>query len=142
MNKKNPLTEREIARWVWQILTALNYLHTMKVMHRDMKLENVMMYHSDANGEPICKVTDFGFAQYVQPEGQDNIKIGTPLYMAPEILNENSYDNKIDIWAIGVLTTELLTGHPPFLGKSKEEVYYKICNKEPNIGSFEKKRMK
>ena len=63
----------------------------------------------------------------MQSDGQESIKVGTPIYMAPEVINDKSYDNKIDIWALGVITTELLTGHPPFLSKNKRQLQYKIC---------------
>ena len=131
IKQKKPLSEGEVARWIWQLLTALNYLHTMKVMHRDLKLENVLMDYSD--GEHVCKVTDFGFAHFMQADGEDNEIIGTPFYMAPEVINGKNYDNKVDIWALGVITAELLTGHPPFLANNKAQLFDKICNSEPNF---------
>ena len=66
VESNTPLSEGEVSRWIWQLLTALNYIHTVKVMHRDLKLENVLMDFSDAyeeEGELICKLTDFGFAK-------------------------------------------------------------------------------
>ena len=55
------------------------------------------------------------------------------MYMAPEVIKQESYDNKVDIWALGVITTELLTGHSPFTATTKKELFNNILTKEPNI---------
>ena len=118
MEVKHTLSEGEVVNWVYQILYALNFLHHEKVMHRDLKLENVMMDFSDVkreDGELICKITDFGFAKKINMDEPAEI-IGTPLYMAPEVIEGKKYDNRVDIWALGVITAELLLGHLPFNG--------------------------
>jgi serine/threonine protein kinase len=65
------------------------------------------------------KITDFGFACFYKPgEGRKEV-LGSPLYMAPEIISESSYDQKVDIWSVGVIAYILLSGRPPFRGKAK-----------------------
>ncbi len=73
------------------------------------------------------KITDFGFACFFKP-GDAALRevLGSPLYMAPEIIQEQPYDHKVDIWSIGVITYILLSGRPPFKGKSKNEIFRSI----------------
>lgn len=69
------------------------------------------------------KITDFGFACFFQPgEGKKEI-LGSPLYMAPEIIHGDSYDARVDIWSTGVITYILLCGRPPYKGKTREEIF-------------------
>ena len=60
--------------------------------------------------------------------------LGSPLYMAPEIVQEQAYDAKVDIWSVGVIAHIMLSGRPPFFGKSKQEIYKAIVNKKPDFG--------
>ena len=69
----------------------------------------------------------------MQPGEEVTKMIGSPMYMAPEVVMRESYDNKVDIWALGVITTELLTGHPPFNATTKQELFYNVVSKHPNI---------
>jgi calcium-dependent protein kinase len=72
------------------------------------------------------KVVDFGFAKHFDPKKGLNELLGTPLYMAPELINKQSYDQKVDIWALGVITYVLLCGKQPFPAKTREELFTKI----------------
>ena len=104
---------------IYQILLAINYIHNSGVVHRDLKLENIMIdVEESADGQTnlVCKVTDFGFACLLDPRRPSSLSIGTPMYMAPDVLNMK-YDNKADIWSLGVIAYILLTGKPPFDGK-------------------------
>lgn len=106
-------TERDAANIVKQILMALNYMHKKGVVHRDLKMENVMVdieEDEDGEAEIICKVADFGFATILEKGQTSRHKMGTPLYMAPEIITGRSYDSKVDLWALGVLSYCLLSG--------------------------------
>lgn len=80
------------------------------------------------------KVTDFGFACFYSPsKDEDGPKevLGSPLYMAPEIIkNESSYDSKVDLWSIGVITYIMLSGRPPFRGKTREEIFESVLRAE------------
>lgn len=95
-----------------QILDALIYAHKNSVLHRDLKPENILLM--EKRKKQIVKVTDFGLARFIKPGSISASTAGTPLYMAPEVWSGN-YDEKSDIWSIGVMLYELLTGVPPFL---------------------------
>jgi len=123
-----PFNERDVANIIYQILLAINYIHTSGVVHRDLKLENIMIdieESLDGQTNVICKVTDFGFACLLDPRRARSLSIGTPLYMAPDVLNK-MYDNKADIWSLGVIAYILLTGKPPFDGKDDDELFKQI----------------
>lgn len=76
------------------------------------------------------KLTDFGFATFTQQNKQLSEVLGSPIYMPPEIVLSKNYDHKVDVWSAGVVTYVLITGKPPFYGKSKEELYLAIKNNE------------
>jgi calcium-dependent protein kinase len=109
---------------------ALNYMHLNKIVHRDIKPENVLIENL-VNLE--IKLTDFGFATYFDQKNELNEVLGSPLYMPPEIVSHKSYDSKVDIWSAGIMTYVLLIGKPPFLGKTKSEVYSAIKEKPLTI---------
>lgn len=74
------------------------------------------------------KITDFGFACVFNPkEGLQDV-LGSPLYMAPEIIKETKYDNRVDVWSCGVIAYILLCGRPPFRGKAKPDIFKSILN--------------
>lgn len=110
--RRKRMTEKDAATIFSQILMALNYMHSQKIVHRDIKLENVLMSSVEPDNLDI-KVTDFGFAASYKDQSLDDI-LGSPLYMAPEIIRNEKYDDKVDIWAGGVLLHILLVGKPPF----------------------------
>ena len=82
------------------------------------------------DNELNIKITDFGFACFYNQQQQLSYVLGSPLYMAPEIILEEPYDEKVDIWSVGVITFILLSGRPPFTGKSKPEIFNSIKTKE------------
>ena len=97
-------------------------------------LERVDETHSNL----ICKVTDFGFAKAMDPDQLETLSLGTPLYMSPELAKRKPYDAKVDIWALGVLTHIILTGNPPWTGKSKDQVFKAICYDTLDLEPFSK----
>ena len=86
--------------------------------------------YQDGSSKIICKVTDFGFAKAMDSFGKETMALGTPSYMAPEIVSRSSYDKSVDIWAIGVIVYIMLTGKTPFGGKAhtKADMYNAILN--------------
>lgn len=100
-------------------------MHQDCVVHRDIKPENILI--DDIDNMQI-KITDFGFATYFDEENKLEDVLGSPLYMPPEIVRQDKYDQKVDIWSAGILTCILLSGVPPFMGDSKEEVYTNILH--------------
>lgn len=108
------LPEDEVARIARQLVLALNYLHGQKVVHRDMKPQNVLVAAHD-----IIKLCDFGFARVMSTQTTVLTSIkGTPLYMAPELVRERPYDYTVDLWSLGVICYELFVGQPPFYTNS------------------------
>ncbi|KAM3144080.1 hypothetical protein pb186bvf_003844 [Paramecium bursaria] len=118
--KNQNLQEYEIKEVIKQILAAINYLTTKNIIHRDIKMENILYYQGQ------IKLIDFGFA--IRSDGsKQNVFCGTPNYMAPEIVRKVvSYSYEVDIWACGVILFYLLTSQFPFKANSEKELYSKI----------------
>ena len=108
------LPENEVRKIAQQLVHALYYLHSHRIIHRDMKPQNILI---SANG--IVKLCDFGFARSMSTNTivLTSIK-GTPLYMAPELVQELPYNHTVDLWSLGVIIYELFVGTPPFYTNS------------------------
>jgi mitogen-activated protein kinase kinase kinase len=102
------LSEAVVASYSEQVLLALNYLHKNSVVHRDIKCGNILL-----TTEGACKLADFGAAAQLDILAS-NHRMGTPLWMAPEVLLETDFDWRADIWSLGCTVIEMLTGRPPF----------------------------
>jgi calcium-dependent protein kinase len=113
-----------------QILQALSYVHSLKICHRDLKLENFIC-ESEEDFMSI-KLIDFGLSKKYMDDGGSigtmSSMVGTPYYMAPEIFSENGYDLSCDMWGVGVLAYILLSGKPPFNGKTDGAIFKKIMD--------------
>lgn len=109
------------------MLSAVNYLHENGIVHRDLKLENFLFEDHNSNSPLI--LIDFGLSKHVSAQERLTQKVGSCYYTAPEVLNGN-YDFRCDIWSLGVLCYMLLSGSPPFYGKTVEDVYHSIQTKE------------
>lgn len=131
MQMSPPLRLSEIARIVAEVAEALDYAHSMGVVHRDVKPANVLL---TAGGAP--KVMDFGVARMdssnLTVEGQF---IGTPNFMSPEQILGKTVDGRSDIFSLGVLLYKLLTGERPFAGSTMHEVTLKIVQERPPLPS-------
>ena len=123
-NKKR-LNAKVVATLMKDVISAVYYLHHMKpiIIHRDIKPENVLL----ADGL-VAKLTDFGWSNYMQEDEKRQTVCGTPIYLAPEIIKEEGHDEKVDIWCIGVLLFELITGTVPFQGKDIESLKSNILH--------------
>ena len=127
-----------------QIIDAFNYIHSQKVVHRDIKLANILLnYESEKDKEELnimkatVKIADFGFACYINNSGALYSTVGSPIYMDPIILKKNKakkrlkylgYDQKADIWSLGTICYEMLIGTYAFDAESMEELVDKIEN--------------
>jgi serine/threonine protein kinase len=100
------------------------------MVHRDIKLENVLCMPSSNINEMTVKLTDFGFSTYLKMGDEAKLPLGSPLYMAPEIIERKPYDHRVDTWAIGVMTFICLTGTPPCYDEKPDILKEKIC-KDP-----------
>ena len=96
------------AHYMKKLFGALNHMHSINIVHRDIKPENIMI---TANDE--IKIIDFGLSKRQEKNKKMETVAGTPYYMAPEVLDGN-YDNKCDIWSLGVLLYVLMSGYLPF----------------------------
>jgi calcium-dependent protein kinase len=112
-------TEAACARLVKQMLSAVRYLHSRAIVHRDLKLENFLF--SSRAPDADLKMIDFGLSKHLELGEALDQKVGTPYTVAPEILM-GSYDEKCDLWAIGVITYLLLSGETPFGGLDGENM--------------------
>lgn len=124
--------EAKAAYVIYQILLALNYIHSNNVMHRDLKPENILLESEDKDNLNI-KLSDFGFATYYKAGQGESLQCGSPLYMAPEIIKSEDYNEKVDIWSTGVIAYILLSGRPPFGGRKKDEIYRSIKEGQLNF---------
>ena len=126
-NKK--LSEDLSRKVIKNVLIAVKYLHSVKAVHRDLKPENILV--SERNGETIVKVIDFDTACLVGEQGLKGI-FGTALYMAPEMpLGE--YNEKCDIWSIGIILFNMLTGTMPYSGLSDHQIVSNIQKLQVNL---------
>jgi len=116
-------SEKDAANIVKQIVEAVKYLHEHEIVHRDLKPENLL---SAGEGEnEVVKVADFGFAKNF---GEEKLitSCGSPGYVAPEVLTEDTYTNAVDMWSVGVIIYILLSGYPPFYDDAPPKIFKKI----------------
>ena len=124
LNKyRHGFDQTRAAQYMREIISAVKYLHSFDppIIHRDIKPENILL---DENGR--CKLADFGWSNYVNPNKVRVTFCGTPEYLAPEMVNKIGHDTSVDIWALGVLCFELLTGKLPFNGRNNKELFSNI----------------
>ncbi|XP_054827693.1 serine/threonine-protein kinase 33 [Eublepharis macularius] len=129
LHRKGHFSENETRHIIQSLASAIAYLHKKDIVHRDLKLENILVKSSDFDEENEMKlnikVTDFGLA--VQKVGGSESMFqstcGTPIYMAPEVISAHDYSQQCDVWSIGVIMYMLLCGEPPFLAGSEEKLF-------------------
>lgn len=126
---KNKLPESEMFSVFKNLLNAIEYLHSKHIVHRDLKLENIMM-----DAQNVVKLIDFGFSLRVNDSTKVAMFCGTPKYMAPEIVAKKSYSPKpVDMWALGVIFYILIAGKFPYYGHEENELYSKIKKARFNV---------
>jgi len=117
-------SEKDAASLIRSILDAIRYCHDEKqIVHRDLKPEN-FLYSTPEENSPI-KIIDFGLSRHDSSVGIMKTKVGTPYYVAPEVLRRE-YTKSCDIWSIGVITYILLCGYPPFYGDSDNQIFDQV----------------
>ncbi|XP_054244114.1 death-associated protein kinase 2 [Indicator indicator] len=123
--QKESLSEEEATRFIKQILNGVNYLHSKKIAHFDLKPENIMLLDKNIP-IPHIKLIDFGLAHKIEDGVEFKNIFGTPEFVAPEIVNYEPLGLAADMWSIGVITYILLSGASPFLGETKQETLANI----------------
>lgn len=129
-----PFSEKRSAEYVKQLATALIYIHSNNVIHRDLKPENLLVgYHGE------LKIADFGWSVHA-PSSRRKTFCGTLDYLPPEIIANLPHNELVDVWSLGILLFEFLTGEPPFVTEgSNENTYQRIRNldiKYPSTMSY------
>ncbi|KAJ0974464.1 hypothetical protein J5N97_016429 [Dioscorea zingiberensis] len=120
------VSEAVARHFLRHLASGLQVLQANNLIHRDLKPQNLLL---SSNGEtPVLKIGDFGFARYLMPQGLADTLCGSPLYMAPEIIQNKKYDAKADLWSVGAILYQLVTGKPPFDGTNQFQLFQNILN--------------
>lgn len=120
-NKNIP--ENEILEIFTQIILGLEYIHSQKVIHRDIKTANIFLFKKG-----LVKLGDFGISRTIRDDNLASTMIGTPYFMSPELLQNKEYGFPTDIWAAGCVLYELMTNQHAFTGKSRDELFNNILS--------------
>ncbi|XP_020241298.1 serine/threonine-protein kinase ATG1c-like isoform X2 [Asparagus officinalis] len=124
IQRHGSVPEATAKHFMQQLAAGLQVLRENNLIHRDLKPQNLLLSTYDENS--VLKIADFGFARSLQPRGLAETLCGSPLYMAPEIMQLQKYDAKADLWSVGAILYQLVTGRTPFSGMNQIQLLQNI----------------
>ncbi|KFK35382.1 hypothetical protein AALP_AA5G278000 [Arabis alpina] len=124
INRHGKVQEAVAKHFMKQLALGLQVLEEKHFIHRDLKPQNLLLSSKEVT--PLLKIGDFGFARSLTPESMAETFCGSPLYMAPEIIRNQKYDAKADLWSAGAILFQLVTGKPPFDGTNHMQLFQNI----------------
>ncbi|XP_056008993.1 serine/threonine-protein kinase ULK2-like isoform X12 [Ostrea edulis] len=140
LQAKGTLSEDTIASFLRQIAAAMKVMNGKGIVHRDLKPQNILLCHDGKANTPSTemrlKIADFGFARFLNDGVMAATLCGSPMYMAPEVIMSLQYDAKADLWSIGTIVFQCLTGKAPFQAQTPQQLkhfYEKHAELKPNI---------
>ena len=151
-----PVPENVVHHFIKNILTAVIYLNNKNIIHRDIKSDNILLHYDNEEDllsnnfiKAKIKLIDFGFARYLDENELAGSLVGTPMYMDPNVLKtflesksrvvQGFYDQKVDVWSLGILTYELLIGIVPFMSKDIKGLFQNVNKRDFYIPKEEKR---